>query len=86
MTDPLTKIDKLAKAARVEKAPSVDVSDRVLISIREGETAYGYASLKWIAVGSTVAATAMSLSIVSLYETWSDPLNMVFFDLFGGLL
>ena len=86
MTDLLKKIDQLAMAARFEKAPSVDVSDRVLTSFRERETAFRYAPLKWIAVGSAVAATAMGLSIVSLYETWSDPLNMLFFDLFGGLL
>jgi hypothetical protein len=86
MTDSLERIDKLAVAARAEKAPSVDVSGRILASIRVRGTAYGYAPLKWIAVGSAVAATAMSLSIVSLYETWSDPLNMLFFDLLGGLL
>jgi hypothetical protein len=85
MTDLLKKIDQLAMAARSEKGPLVDVSDRVPASVRERETAYGYAPLKWIAVGSAVAATAMSLSIVSLYETWSDPLNVLFFDLFGGL-
>jgi len=86
MTDPLTKIDKLAKASRLEETPSVDVSGRVLASIRGCETSYGYAPLQWIAVGSTVAAAAMSLSIVSLYETWSDPLNTLFLDLIWGLL
>jgi len=86
MTDPLTKIDKLAKASRLEETPSVDVSSRVLTSIRGHETAYGYAPLQWIAVGATVAATAMSVSIVSLYETWSDPLNTLFLDLFWELL
>ncbi len=86
MNDPFKKIDELAIAARSEKPPSVDVSGRVLASIRERETAYGTTPLQWIAVGSTVAAAAMSLSIVSLYETWSDPLNILFFDLFWGLL
>ena len=86
MTDPLTKIDKLAKASRAEEAPLVDVSGRVLASIQRRETSYGFAPLQWIAVGSTVAAIAMSLSIVSLYETWSDPLNALFLDLFWGLL
>jgi hypothetical protein len=86
MTDLLKKIDQLAIAARYEKAPSVDISDRVLASVRDRETAYGYAPLTWIAVGSIVAALAMTLSIVSLYEIWSDPLNMLFFDLFGGIL
>ena len=86
MTDPLMKINKLAKASRLEETPSVDVSGRVLTSIRGRETAYGYAPLQWIAVGATVAATAMSVSVVSLYETWSDPLNTLFLDLFWGLL
>jgi hypothetical protein len=86
MTDPLTKIDKLARASRLEKTPSVDVSGRVQASIRGRETAYRYTPLQWIAVGSTVAATAMSLSILSLYETWSAPLNALFLDLFWGLL
>ena len=86
MTDPLTKIDKLAKASRAEEAPLVDVSGRVLASIQTRETSYGFAPLQWIAVGSTLAAIAMSLSIMSLYETWSDPLNTLFLDLFWGLL
>lgn len=86
MTDPLTKIDKLAKASRAEETPLVDVSGRVLASIQRRETSYGFAPLQWIAVGSTLAAIAMSLSIMSLYETWSDPLNTLFLDLFWGLL
>jgi hypothetical protein len=86
MIDPLTRIDKLAKASRAEETPSVDVSGRVLASIQRRETSYGFVPLQWIAVGSTVAAIAMSLSIVSLYETWSDPLNTLFLDLFWGLL
>ena len=51
MSDLLKKIDELAKASRVEKTPSVDVSGRVLASIRGRETGYGYAPLQWIAVG-----------------------------------
>jgi hypothetical protein len=86
MIDPLTKIDKLARASRAEEAPSVDVSGRVLASIQRRETSYGFAPLQWIAAGSTAAAIAMSLSIVSLYETWSDPLNALFLDLVWGLL
>jgi hypothetical protein len=86
MTDPLTQIDKLAKASHLEKPPSVDVSDQVLAAIRERETAYGYAPLQWIAVGSITAAAAMSLSILSLYQKWSDPVNTLLLDLFRGLL
>ena len=86
MSDLLKKIDELAKASRVEKTPSVDVSGRVLASIRGRETGYGYAPLQWIAVGSTVAAIAMSLSILSSYQTWSDPLNTLFLDLFWRAL
>jgi hypothetical protein len=86
MTDPLTKIDGLAKISRREEAPLMDVSSRVLASIRGRETAYGYAPLQWIAVGSTAAAAAMAVSILSLYETWSDPINAAFLDLFWGLL
>jgi hypothetical protein len=86
MADPLTKIDKLARASRGAETPSVDVSSRVLASIRSRETAYGYAPLQWIAVGSTVAAAVMGVSILSLYETWSDPLNTLLLDLVWGLL
>ncbi len=86
MSDPLKKIDKLAKASRAEMAPSVDVSGRVLALIREREAAYGYAPLQWIALGSSVAATAMVLSVLWLYETWSDPLNKFFLDLVLELL
>ncbi len=86
MTDPLTKIDQLAKAARREETPSLDVSGRVLAAIQDRESANGYAPLQWIAVGSIVAASAMSISIVSLYRTWSDPLYTLFVDVFWGLL
>jgi hypothetical protein len=86
MTDPLTTFDKLAGAARMEEIPSIDVSGRVMVAIRRQESAHGYAPLQWIAAGSIVAATAMSLSMVSLYQTWSDPLNTLFLDVFGGLL
>jgi hypothetical protein len=86
MTDPLTKIDQLAKASRGEEAPSPDVSGRVLASIRERAPMSGYAPLQWITAGSAVAAIAMSVSILSLYETWSDPLNALLLDVFGGLL
>ncbi len=86
MTDPLTKVDRLARAARMEETPSTDVSSRVMAAIGGRERAHGYAPLQWIAAGSIVAATAMSLSIVSLYQTWSDPLNTLFLDVFGGLL
>ena len=86
MSDPLTTIDKLARVSRMEETPSVDVSGWVLASIRGRETAYGYGPLQWIAVGSTAAATAMSLSILLLYETWLDPLNTLLLDFFWGLL
>lgn len=86
MTDPLTKIDKLARAARREETPSIDVSGRVLAAIQDPESANGYAPLQWIAVGSLLAATAMSLSMVSLYWTWSDPLYTLFLDFFWGVL
>ncbi len=86
MTDPLTKIDKLAEAARMEEAPAMDVSGRVLAAIGGRESAHGYAPLQWIAVGSIAAAAVIGLSIVPLYQTWSDPLKILFLDLFGGLL
>ena len=86
MTDPLTKIDKLAQAARWDKPPAPDVSSRVLAAIRPREAAYGYAPLQWIAVGSTVAATAMGVSLLWLYETWSAPFNALFLGIFWGLI
>ena len=86
MTDPLTQIDRLAKASRMEKPPSVDVSGRVLDAIREREAAYRYAPLQWIAVGSIAAAAAMSLSMVSLYQRWSHPVNTLLLNLLWGLI
>ncbi len=86
MTDPLTKIDELAKAARREKAPTMDVSGRILAAISERESVHEYAPLQWIAIGSIVTATAMGVSLVSLYRTWSDPLNTLLFEFFWGLL
>ncbi len=86
MTDPLMKIDNLAKAARREEAPPVDISGRVAAVIQERESGPGYAPLQWIAVGSIAAAAAMGLSMVSLYQNWSDPLNILFLDVFWWLL
>ncbi len=86
MTDPLAKIDKLAKRSRLENTPSVDVSGRVLGAIERYEAEYGYGPLQWVAVGSAVAAIAMVLSIVPLYETWSEPINSFVLDLVWGLL
>ena len=86
MTDPLTKIEELARASRQEETPVVDVSNRVLASIEKRELSSGWVPLQWIAVGSSVAAVAMAISVVGLYQTWSEPLNTVFLDLFWGLL
>jgi len=86
MTDPLTKIDKLARVSRQEEPPVVDVSARILASIEKREPSNGWVPLQWIAVGSAVAAIAVTISIVWLYQTWSEPLNTVFLDLFWGLL
>jgi hypothetical protein len=86
MTDPLTRIDKLARVSRWEEPPPVDVSDWVLAAIRERETAYGYAPLQWIAAGSIAAAVAMTLSMVSLYQKWSDPVATLLLDIFQGFI
>jgi hypothetical protein len=86
MADPLARMNKLAKRARLEKTPSVDVSGRVLASIRSREAEDGYRPLQWLAFGSAVAAAAMTLSVVPIYETWSEPLYSLFLDLVWGLL
>ena len=86
MTDPLTKIDNLAQAARREEVPPVDVSGRVAAVIQERESGAGYAPLQWIAAGSIVAAAAMGLSMGFLYQAWLDPLNILFLDVFWWLL
>lgn len=79
-------IDQLARIARNETPPSIDVSRRVVASIRALETENMNAPLKWVAALSGVSAVAVSFIAIPLYLTWSDPITLSFFNLFRGFL
>lgn len=86
MGDPLKRIDKLVRLARTESPPPVEISARVMAAIRERDQQDDAAPLKWIALGSAVASLAVCIEIVSVYQTWSDPLTAMVFELFRMVL
>jgi len=71
-------LKKLAKKARMESAPDVDVVDSVMRAISERKNAMAYISEKpfmWAASLSTAAAVAIGTFAVYAYYAWSNPLS-----------
>ena len=82
------KLRQLARVARREEPPRVDVANRVMARLRrrEAEATSGVRPLAWVAVAS--AAVAIPLAVAGAY-TWqhhTDPLLLAFFEPGGGLL
>ncbi len=86
MADPLDAIDRLARIARTETAPGVEVSGRVMSAIGERQQWDDTTPLQWIAAGAGLASSAVCLGLVPLFRTWSDPINRLIFDLFQVVL
>lgn len=73
----MDELDRLAAAARRERAPEVSVSHAVLARIRD-ENAIVNRPLAFMAMGSMVAATVMVTMSVSILQVLSDPLAPLF--------
>jgi hypothetical protein len=80
----LDMLRKLAAVARNEPVPPVDVSRSVIarLSVRQDEW---NTSLAWVAGLSLAAALPALVIAIYVLETWTDPLQEMFFNL-GGLL
>ena len=83
-TDGMKRFEELAAAARREQAPGVDVTDRVLQSLRERDLSPGHAMEKPLLMFSAVSfASAVIVAIIAA-QTWfsgHDPLV----DMIGSL-
>jgi|GEM_PF-811307 len=77
MNDPLRYVDQLAAQARKEAIPSVSVSDRVLMRIRN-ESPVSYGPLAWIAAGSAAIAAGITAFVVPLIQSMNSPLTAFF--------
>jgi hypothetical protein len=72
------QFEALAKQARSEKAPAVDVSDSVLFVLRTRRGHAGLASersLMWVAALSTAAAVPAGLAAMLTYYDWVRPMT-----------
>ena len=85
MIDPEQRLVRLGRAARKEQAPVVEVSARVMESIRNGVLEEDV-SLNWIAAASGIAAAVATLALTPVYLEWSDPVVAMIVDLSWGLL
>jgi len=81
-------IRRLAARARQESVPCVDVTERVVAAVRAGSGggACGTDLLAWAAGFCTVAAAVLAALALSVWDTLSDPLAGILFDLPWGLL
>jgi hypothetical protein len=85
MNDPFKKLDRLARLARAETAPPVNVSARVMAGIEAGPGEED-ATLTWIAALSAAAAAAVIFALIPAYQEWSNPMMSLLADLSWGLL
>jgi hypothetical protein len=86
MNDPIKHIEELAKTARREKAPEVNVSGKVLASIKETVHLEEDTTLSWVAAFSAVAAVVAIAAMLPVYTNFSDPLLAMMYDLTWSLI
>ncbi|NOZ20044.1 MAG: hypothetical protein GXP25_03040 [Planctomycetes bacterium] len=76
--DIIDAIKKLAQAAREEPAPKTDVTDSVLLQIREQDDPVTIAPF-WIMASASAAAAAVVLALTAFaWAAWNDPLIAMF--------
>lgn len=70
------RIRELASRARMERAPRVDVADRVMAILRNQQRARAAEdrALAWVAGLSAAVAVPVALAAFATWQTWSDPL------------
>jgi hypothetical protein len=75
-------LERLARAARREPVPAIEVADRVLRSIAapapRPDRIYA-----WMAAGSAAAAAASAAIALPAWEAWADPLARLVLNLQG---
>jgi hypothetical protein len=79
---------KLLEGARCELPPTVNVTERVMGSVRETafESAVGDAPLNWIAFVSASIALPIALVAAAYWASWKDPLLGVILEIPWGAL
>jgi hypothetical protein len=69
---------ELARIARMEPAPTTDVSIDVLRQIRVENSMLAEKPLIWLALGSSATAVAVAVASIPVLMTLLDPLNALF--------
>lgn len=80
MSDTLYRFHRLVRSAREEEVPDVDVAEQVMLRIRRQKLRQLSLDrpLVIIAAGSLALAAGVTLFIVPLIQTITDPLGGVF--------
>ncbi len=87
MDNPIKQIEELAKTARKEDAPDVNVSGKVMASIHTARPVLeDTSSLNWVVAFSAAAALIAIAALVPFYTNYSDPLLAMMFDLSWSLI
>lgn len=82
------QFEALARRARLEEPPWVDVTARVMAALESGSAGEPLQErgLVWLASLSAAAAAIMLVGTTVLWNTWTDPLADAVFDLTRGLI
>lgn len=82
------RLRQLARVARREAPPRVDVAGRVMARLRrrEADMAPNVRPLVWVAAGSAAVAVPLAIAGVNAWLHLSSPLLSVFLEPGGGLL
>jgi hypothetical protein len=78
-------IERLGKAARGDRPPTVEVSGRVMAGLASGAVEDDKA-MNWIMALSAAAAVVLLIALFPLYREWSDPVTTVVANLSWSLL
>ncbi|MBU2552680.1 MAG: hypothetical protein KKB20_29980 [Proteobacteria bacterium] len=84
MNDPLEKMDRLAARARLEMPPAPRRTVEEVLG-RLQQVSPPERTQAWFAIGAGALALATLVFTVSLVETISDPLGVLFWPLAAGL-
>jgi hypothetical protein len=82
------RLRKLARIARREEPPRVDVAGRVMARLRrrEADAAPRVNPLAWVAAGSLAVAVPLAIAALYMLQHWTNPLLGLFVESGGGLL
>ncbi|MBM3477081.1 MAG: hypothetical protein FJX75_27755 [Armatimonadetes bacterium] len=82
------RLRQLARIARREEPPHVDVARRVMARLRrrEAEAAPSVRPLAWVAAGSAAVAIPLAVAAVNIWLHLANPILGLFLEQSGGLL